>query len=895
MLQKLSLRKIVAISENWALKHPFAVFLTVCLLAGLTVFYTKANLSINTDTAELIAPDAPFQQNRRKFEKAFSKDLHTLLLVVESDAPELTRSATKRLGRLLGADRTHFESVYVPTENRFFQKNGLLYLDMEDLQTLSGNLSQAQPFIGRISQEPNLTGFFSILQDALSSADKDQSVPIDLTSLINKVSHAIHERLNGVNSLLSWEALINEQKITSATSTKGFIYVLPNFDYSSIRPAEQAVEAIRKAAEEIQEPDLPAVKVWVTGEVGLEDDELRGMSAGTFNASIFSVLIVCLILLTAYRSIVLTFATLITLALGLVFCAAFAAVSVKELNLISVAFAVSNIGLGVEYAIHFCLRYRDNLIHHIDRTRALSTSIISTAPSLILCAGTTAIGLYAFIPTDYKGVSELGLLAGTSLFICLLITLTVLPVLLKIIPVSKRHREPESVNKVMTVFSEKMANFTLHYAKPISLATLLLAMISIVLVQRVKTDFNPINLRDPNSESVVAFKNLMKDKETSPMTLTVLADNEKEAKEIRQKLSKIDTVDKTISLFDFVPSDQDTKLDMIDEMALMLGTQAESFPELQPDKNPEPGVVGLVKAIDNLLPSKKDAAEIKALQSLKNELHGIMIELEARQEPSRRLFIESLQTTLLGTLPKVMNELYASFDAHEISIGDIPQDIKERWLSKDGLYRIQIIPKYDLNDLSALRTFIIDVQSVVPETTDLPVMYWESMKEVLSAFREAIIIALVTIALLLLAIRRNIADTLLVMTPLILAGLFTMASTVLTGTPINFANIIALPLLLGLGVDNGIHMVEKLHHSQSEDQNIYRSSTARAMFYGALTTASSFAGLAFSPHQGIASMGLVITIGIFWIMTSTFIILPALSKLVFRHEVRSTADIYDSI
>ncbi len=178
------------------------------------------------------------------------------------------------------------------------------------------------------------------------------------------------------------------------------------------------------------------------------------------------------------------------------------------------------------------------------------------------------------------------------------------------------------------------------------------------------------------------------------------------------------------------------------------------------------------------------------------------------------------------------------------------------------------------------QAFINEVQSVAPETIDLPIIYWESMKEVIAAFQKAI-----TIALLLYAIRRNLTDTLLVMTPLILAGLFTMASTVLTHTPINYANIIALPLLLGLGVDNGIHMVEKLHHSLSEQQNIYQSSTARAMFYGALTTASSFAGLAFSPHEGIASMGLVITIGIFWIMVCTFVVLPAISKLVLKDKI----------
>ena len=347
------------------------------------------------------------------------------------------------------------------------------------------------------------------------------------------------------------------------------------------------------------------------------------------------------------------------------------------------------------------------------------------------------------------------------------------------------------------------------------------------------------------------------------------------------------SVDKTVSLFDFVPSAQEEKLATIEDMAMMLGSHAQGFPMLKPDNDPTPAINRLILAIDTLLPDKTNAHEISALKAFKKELQDMLIELDARQQPSRRLFIEKMQTTLLGTLPSAMNELLTSLNAREVTLGDLPADIKERWLSKEGWYRIQIFPKKDLNDLDNLQQFITDVQSIAPDTTDLPIIYWESMKEVVAAFQKAITIALITIALLLYGIRRNFTDTLLVMTPLILAGLFTMASTVLTNTPINYANIIALPLLLGLGVDNGIHMVEKLHHSLSEEQNIYQSSTARAMFYGALTTASSFAGLAFSPHQGIASMGLIITMGIFWIMICTFIVLPALSKIVLREKIRS--------
>lgn len=866
---------------NWSLKNPAVVLLTVALIVVFAWQYTATHLSINTDTAELVAPDAPFQQNRRKFEKEFSQDMHTLLLVIESDTPELTKAVTKRLGRILQADKENFSSVYLPNDNPFFHQNGLLYLDVDELQDLSGTMSEAQPFIGRIAQEPNLTGFFSIFEDALTASEGHEELPIDLPSLLNKVALALHRTVNGDNALLSWEDLIAEKKPHGSNS--GFISVLPKFDFAKIRPAENAIESIRKAVAQVQDPNLPKVKVWITGEAGLEDDELSGMSTGTFTASIFSVVLVLFILLLAYRSILLTLATLLTLALGMVLCGTFAAATVKELNLISVAFAVSNIGLGVEYAIHFCLRYRDYVLFKFDKGRALHSALVATSPSLLLCAGTTAIGLYAFIPTDYKGVSELGLLAGTSLFICLIVTLMVLPVLLKILPAPSSHR-PESNSGFFTKMPEKMATFTLHFAKPIVIATVVLTIIASVLVVNVKTDFNPINLRDPNTESVVAFKNLMKDKDTTPMTLSVLAKSESQTRVLQQQLEALKTVDKTVSLLDFLPADQEEKLAMIEEMDTMLGLHAQGFPALKPETDPVASTKQLLKTIDAILPKKTDAHEIAALEAFKTELQALLLEFDNRLQPDRDLFIEKIQTTLLGTLPGVMNEMLAGFNAKDVTLADLPADIKERWLSKDGWYRIQIYPKKDLNDLANLEEFITEVQLVAPDTTDLPIMYWESMKEVVSAFREAIIIALITIALVLFSIRRSITDTLLIMTPLILAGLFTMASAVLTGTPINFANIIALPLLLGFGVDNGIHMVEKLRHSLSEEQNIYQSSTARAMFYGALTTSSSFAGLAFSPHQGIASMGLVITMGIFWIVSCTFIILPALSKLVLNHK-----------
>jgi len=866
---------------NWLLRTPYWLLLTVLLTSSGAVYYTINHLTINTDTTDLIAPEATFQKNRRLFEKTFPQDINTVLLMIESESPELTEQATRRLGRLLRADSENFDYVDIPGDSSFFRQNGLLYLENKELQAISNSLTQAQPFIGRLATNNSLEGLFSILDDALLNSGKENDLPIQITPLLTKLELTLHKVLNNQNALLSWQDLMVSQKSPTTNPNRRFIIVRPVFDFKDIMPIQKPIAKMRAAIAQIQDANMPPVKVWITGEIGLEHDEIEGVSHGTFTASLFSLALVCLILLIAFRSINLMLATFVTLLIGMAFCGLFAAVFVKELNLISVAFTVSNIGLGVEYAIHFCLRYRDYLKTNISKEKAIRDTLVSTSPSLLLCAATTAIGLYAFIPTDYQGISELGLLAGSSLFICLFITLTVLPILLLIIPKPYLRPDEFGVQKISPLM-HTLTSIPLHFARPITYITIVLALISGLALFKLEVDFNPINMRDPNTESVIAFKKLLQTQDSSPMTLTILTNHADKVKPLQQAFEKLAVVDKTMSLFDFIPENQADKLDVIEDLNLVLAAQATDFPPLKQNTNPKPAIEKFLITLKNTLPQRTDKAEIAALIALQRQLEGVLIELENRQQPSRQAFIEKMQTSLLGSLPVVMNQLSASLRANEVSLATLPADLKAHWLSQSGLYRIQIFPKQDLNDLKNLENFITQVQSIESNTTDLPILFWESMKEVVKAFKKAITIAIITIAALLLMMRRNIKDMLLVVVPLLLSGLFTMGSTALIGTPINFANIIALPLLLGLGVDNGIHMLGKLRQSVDEEQNIYQSSTARGIFYGAITTISSFAGLAFSPHQGVASMGLVITIGIFWVMIGTFVILPALSKLAFQ-------------
>jgi hypothetical protein len=234
---------------------------------------------------------------------------------------------------------------------------------------------------------------------------------------------------------------------------------------------------------------------------------------------------------------------------------------------------------------------------------------------------------------------------------------------------------------------------------------------------------------------------------------------------------------------------------------------------------------------------------------------------------------------LLDPLPATISDLKESLSPNAIAQDSLPKELVERWVSPSGLYRLQIYPKKDLNDLDNLRAFILDAQQVDPNVTDLPVTYLESMNEVIKAFQIAFAIAFLTTAFILLLVLRNFKDTLLVLLPLLLASVFTAAATVLLDIPFNFANIIALPLLFGLGVDSGIHMAHRLHYLRSTDENLLSSSEAQGVFFGALTTVFSFLSLAFTSHRGTASMGLLLSIGLMLTLVCALVVLPAFSTL----------------
>lgn len=853
-------------AEHQIIRFPWTLLILASLLCTGISYYVYNHLGINTNTAEMLSPDLPFQQNQRRIDQAFPQDAATLIFIVEAETPEETTLAAGKLQEQLSALTDRFDSVYIPTDNEFFKQQALLYLDSTDLDSLAKKLTDAQPFIGHLAQNYHLAGLFEIIKLALEK--RDESLPMELNPLLLAIDNNINHQISGHPKRLSWQNLLADNQLNTDPN-RTLVIAKPKLNFSEMLPADVAQTSARDAVKTIM-AENSSVKIRITGETALEHEELESVTRGAQLAGILSLVLVFIVQWVGLRSLKLLIITYIVLVMGLIVTAGFAAITVGHLNVISIAFATLYIGLGVDYAVHICLYYRERRVRGYTNDQAVHHSMKGVGSSLFMCALTTALGFLSFIPTDYAGVSELGIISGGGIFIGLIISVTVLPALFCVMPVNN----PKPIH---SAFAPKfIVTFPFRYATVIRVVSILLGLCACFVLTKLSFDSNPVNLRDPQSESVSSFKELLKSKNDSPFALITLANNLDAAKAVSEKLAKLPTVHEAVTLADFVAKDQEEKLYTIEDLSLILGNQLDNFGKELPDNSNQREA--LVKFNDDLkkaIAENSPNAPLATLQQLQQRTEAFIKQSDSSKNPAEAY--QQLENNMLGLLPFTLNRLKTSLTATAFGINDIPSYISSHWLSPSGIYKVLIAPKQDLNDPDNQRKFVAEVQQIDNKVSGLPVANQASGDAVVKAFIQAFSSAFVAIVLVLLAIYRSFKQTALVILPLVLAALLTGATNVLLDNPFNFANIIALPLLLGLGIDSSILIMHRLHFNVNENENLLQSSTTRGIIFSSITTLCSFSSLSFTAHEGMASMGLLLSIGLFFTVVCSLIVLPAFS------------------
>lgn len=838
-------------SVDWIAARALLVVVGALLLAGVALVVTVEHLRIDTSTQEMISPEVPFRRHHTAFMNAFPAFGDTIVAVVEGATPERVEQAASALADALRADPSHFTAVDYPAGEAFFAANGLLFLSVDELAALSDRLAAAQPLLAALAEDPSLRGLATFLELAIEQGD----LGAELDQLLGAMAAAIEAQLAGRYGELSWRQAMDGA--TDAPPSRAFVVAQPRLDHSSYLPAASAIAAVRSAAESLEIDADHGLRLDLTGAAVLDQEELEGVSSGASLAAVLATLAVAALLVWGLGSLRLIAATLITLAVGLVLTAAFATLAVGRLNLISVTFAVLFVGLGVDFGIHFVLRYQEAIKRGEGTRLGLAEAVAGVGGPLSLSALCAACGFLAFVPTDYRGLAEVGIISAAGMAIAWLTSLTLLPALLCLMPSAPRPRPARRW---------RLAPHTPMQHRVVAGAALIAGLAALPALPAVTFDFNPLNLKDPNAESMRVFERLAADPETSPYVVDLLAPTVADADRLATRLEALDAVGQTLTISSFVPDAQDEKLDLVDSLAFYLGPAlgppAVALP-IGPEER-ERAFRQLASAVGAATEDGPGAARLAAALATLAPSANALAELEHR---------------LTGTLPDLLTRLRQALEAGPVALDDLPAAIRDRWLGAAGQVRVLVRPAAPIRDNASLETFARAVLTVAPDATGTPVVVLEGGHEVVRAFREASWLALGSITLILALVLRNLRDVVLVLAPLALAVVLSAASAVALGLQLNFANVIVLPLLLGLGVSGALHVVMRWRQGGRTD-DVATTSTPRAVLFSALTTIASFGSLALSAHRGLASMGLLLTIAILWSLISSLLVLPSVLALV---------------
>ncbi len=850
--------------------------ITLILSFVLTVvlgFHAGRHLGVITDTGVMLSERLDYIKVHRHFKREFPHSYDQVVILIEGITPDIAVDARDRLASALRAKRRLFRWVYLPGDDKFFRENGLLFLDTKDLERLSDNLAKAQPILSRLVEETNLTGLFSTLTLALNEKKKGTEIPIE--NVLRELNHSFSELNHGRFYEMSWMSLMSEG--VGSLPKRQIIICQPSISYETILPGKSAISTIRDMARKLNLTPQRGVRILLTGDIPMQYDELKSVTRGAKMAGILSMVMVSVVLLTGLGSFRLVLATLSPLVAGLVWTAWFASITIGHLNMISVAFAVLFIGLGVDYAIHLSLRYRELIKQGNQSQNALLMACQDVGPSLVLCALTTSVGFYSFMPTDFSGVAELGLISGTGMFIALFANLTLLPAVVTLFPLSASHKRIYYVTSESHHLLLRIVGIPYKHGRFIRIFTVISTFLCLFLLPRVHFDSNPIHLRDPDAESIIAFKKLLEEPHGSPWSIEDLVGNRQEAVKKKAAFEALDQVRHVLWIGSFIPRDQDEKLGIIDDMEMLLGPILYEDVKIKRDewKKEFESLLRFKEALIDSMDLFNKREEKRLVYSLVRNINYFTGPLKEKDNDLVKLEISRLREMLLASFPSRIRYLRDSLKAEGITEDALPKSLRSQWIGKEGSFRLQVVPKKNPENDRELMSLVDAARSVDKNVTGYPVLVIEGGRAVVRAFKQAFCYSLLAILFFLLILMPRWTDAVIILYSLFLAGLLSAAFMVFFNIPLNFANIIALPLIMGIGVDNGIHIVHRHRRAIERPSSLLQTSTARGIFFSTLTTICSFGNLAVSPHVGMASMGKLLTIGITMALLTSMFMIPA--------------------
>lgn len=828
-------------------------------LATIGLILAATGLGVNSDTSKMVSSNLDYRQAQIDFETAFPEEENRVTVLIRSRSEDEVDAFTMLLAEEMRKRTDVVTDVFAASADPFLIQNGLLYLESDALDQLLANITAAGPVLKRLGQSPDMDRLYLALADALEPLEAGDDIPEALERAIGSVAETIELRLAGTPEPLSWQAIFVEPDADKDPNLhQRIISISPVLDMSRLQPARPAVQAIDKAVKLLVKAGDFEVTAGITGTAVLRTEELNSVRDGIGISLGFSFLFILVLLMVALRSWVLVATSLLALIMTILITAGFAALMYEALNLVSIAFMVLLVGLGIDFMIHFAMHVQEERTLGRTCQESIKASNHHIGAALALCAPTSAIAFLAFAPTDFTGMTQLGVVSGFGVLVAFGVAVTLLPAVFALLPPNSGIRNPEVVKSSASPF---FANIGLSGPVKARIAIIMIALgvLSLFMMPQVRFDADPMALRDPDSQSVKTFNLLFDDVDTRPYNMSLLLSDQEAVDQIKPKLEALGEVKGVIGPQDLIPEDQYDKLDTIDFASVGLGLVFQNEDTVS----------------ENVLDAASERLDTALLEHPSPATDRLSKSLEAyRSEVAGR---PELRTEVEGDIFRFWGQQYERLQKQifpqEVTFESLPASLQNRFVAEDGRLRLQIEPEADLRNETARAEFVGAVRNLVPNAAGSARSVLESGRVISRAMLVAIFCAWIAVALLLIAILRDGILVGVILFSLVLAAVLTTATAVLIGVPFNFANVIAVPLLVGVGADSGIHLGMRARRGTSA-ADVYETSTPRAVFFSAVTTICSFGTLMFSAHRGVASMGVLLSLAIGYTLICTILVQP---------------------
>lgn len=875
-------------------RYPRLFFYPQVVLFAVCVLYTTRYLEFTTNRTDMVGENDTYHRNFLDYRRDFIAQ-DELVAVIESEQPEKNRQFVERLGARLLLETNLFTDVLYNNDVKMLGSKALLFFPESDLRELQKTLSEYRPFLDQFTRATNLNSLFRLVNRQFRGARRETNAENDslIAALpaLRRIADQAYDSLTRPGTPPSpglvalFDAGREAEQQMYVTFDGGRIYL------ATARALEeslnnQAVQRFRQLVEETRR-EVPGVNAGVTGEPVLEFDEMAQSQKDTIVASVISLVLVAFIFIYGYHESGRPIKATVCLVVGLAYTLAYATAVVGHLNLLSITFVPMLIGLAIDFGVHLVTRYEEELRHGRTEREAIERALVYTGQGIFTGCFTTAGAFLAMGFTNFRGIQEMGIICGGGLLICLLPMMTLLPVLV----LRGRQNVIDHLHPPVENPRARIERLWLERPWTVLGLTVGASLLATSYAVGVRFDYNLLKLQSDSLPSVRFERKLLAAADRSLLYCAVITDSLPKALALERQVKNLPSVANVDSMALYLTEDQTRKLEVIREIKRTLG----SLPLPPPDRGPvdlrdfDLTLWGLHGYLGLACDEVEEAGEMELLEELKALRSSIMrlrVRMTAGPRPQNAQKLAAFQQALLDDIQGTFRSLLSQDDRDRMQVEDLPPVLRNRFVSRNGdRHLLQVYPRHDVWQREYQEAFVCELRQCLdprntgsPVITGTPVQLLEYTTLLRYSYQQAALYSLVAIVFLVFLHFRSIVCVLLALIPVGVGMLWMTGVVAWKGMDFNLANIMTLPLVIGVGVTSGIHILNRF--AEERTPGILAKSTGKAVLVSALTTIVGFGSLIPAKHQGISSLGYIMAVGTATCMIAAVTVLPAVLRLL---------------